>query len=161
VRSEGVLMDVSMLVMDDSIPFEGEWIMKGEQIMKARTVLCVTLLAIIVSMLVSACFGGGRVFTSTYTSRTDFNSKTTTELHQLEVDSRRSSNSLNLEMNLDVGQVVFRLSSPDGQVQWQQTFTAPVSYRHAFDLDVTPGMWSLTNELKTATGDYHIEWKAR
>jgi hypothetical protein len=64
-------------------------------------------------------------------------------------------------MNLDVGQLVFRLSSPDGQVQWEETFTAPANYQHRFDLDVTPGIWKPAIELEDATGDSDIEWEAK
>jgi len=64
-------------------------------------------------------------------------------------------------MNLDVGQLVFRLSSPDGQVQWEEAFTAPANYTQKFDLDATPGIWRLEIELENATGDYNIKWESK
>lgn len=96
-----------------------------------------------------------------HSPRHDFSAETRNDVVEHDVYSGRSSNSLRVEMNLDVGQLVFRLSSPDGQVQWEEAFTAPVNYTQKFDLDATPGIWKLEIELENATGDYNIKWESK
>ena len=63
-------------------------------------------------------------------------------------------------MSLASGRLVFKLSSPDGRIQWEEAFTAPAEYQHTHDLDVTPGIWKLEIELENATGNYYIQWRA-
>jgi len=127
--------------------------------MKSRTALPVILLAIIISISVQACSGTGTSSTTSSSFRSDFTVETRTEIDELEIKSEMSSNTLRItKLSLDAGQLVFRLSSPDGKVQWEKTFTAPVNYQHTFELEVTPGVWKLEIELENATGNYDIQW---
>jgi len=132
---------------------------KGECIMKSRTMLNVTLLAILMAMLVAAC-GGTRLYTS-QTSQKDFNAETSNDVVDFDAQAspRMSSHILQIKMNLDAGQLVFRVSSPDGQVKLEETIKAPANYQHKFDLDTVPGLWKLAIELEDATGNYDIDWK--
>ena len=130
-------------------------------IMRIKTVLNVTLLAILVSICVQACSGTGTSSTASSTSRTAFSSETSIEVDELEIKPEMSSNILSIKkMSLDSGRLVFKLSSPDGRIQWEEAFTAPADYQHPFDLDVTPGIWKLEIELENATGNYNIQWRA-
>ena len=129
--------------------------------MKFRAMLQVTLLAALILMCVQACSGNGTSSTASSTSRSDFTAETRLEVDELEIKPEMNSNILKIrEMNLDAGQLVFLLSTPDGHVQWEETFTAPATYQHTFDLDMTPGTWKLEIKLDNATGNYDIQWKA-
>jgi len=123
--------------------------------------LKVILLAVLVSIFVQACSGTCTSSTASSTSRTAFSIETSTEVNELEIKPEMNSNILRVnKLSLDSGRLVFKLSSPDGRVQWEEAFTAPADYQHTFDLDVTPGIWMLEIELENATGNYHIQWRA-
>jgi hypothetical protein len=144
----------------DIILPKAESVIIGELIMRIKTTLNVTLLAILVSIFVQACSGTG-TSTASSTSRIAFSIETSIEVDELEIKSEMSSNILRIKkMSLDSGRLVFKLSSPDGRIQWEEAFTAPADYQHTFDLDVTPGIWKLEIELENATGNYDIQWRA-
>ena len=129
--------------------------------MRFKTTLNVTLLALLVSIFVQACSGTVTSSTASSTSRTAFSTETSTEVDELEIKPEMNSNVLRIrKMSLDSGRLVFKLSSPDGLIQWEEAFTAPADYQHTLDLDVTPGTWKLEIELENATGNYNIEWRA-
>lgn len=129
--------------------------------MRLKKILHIILIAIMISLLVQACSSTGTSSTASSTSRSDFIAETGSEVDEVDVKPEMTSNVLRIEeMKLTAGQLVFRLSSPDGQVQWEETFTAPTNYQHTFDLDVTPGIWKLEIKLENATGNYDIRWKA-
>lgn len=115
------------------------------------------VLIVLVALALVACGCEG----TTIHSSDNFNPATDNNLIKADILANMSSNSLSVEMNLEGGQVDFRLSSPDGQVQWEETFTAPANYQHTFDLDVTPGIWKLEIKFVNATGDYDIDWVAK
>jgi len=129
--------------------------------MRLKTTLKVTLFAILLSIFVQACSGNDTSSTSSSTSQTAFNMESSIEVNELEITPEMNSNILRInEMNLEAGRLVFTLSAPDGNVQWEEAFTAPAEYQHSSDLDVTPGTWQLEIELEEATGNYDIEWRA-
>jgi hypothetical protein len=129
--------------------------------MKIKSTLNVTLLAVLVSIFVQACSGAATSSTASSTSRTAFSIETSNEVAELEIQPEMTSNILMInKMSLESGRLVFKLSSPDGGIQWEEAFTAPADYQHTLDLDVTPGIWKLEIELENATGDYDIEWRA-
>lgn len=140
---------------------KAESVIIGKLIMRIKTTLNITILAILVSILVQACSGTVTSSTSSSTSRTSFSIETSIKVDELEIKPEMISNILRIkEMSLNSGRLVFKLSSPDGHVQWEEAFTAPADYQHTFDLDVTPGIWKLDIELENATGHYYIEWRA-
>ena len=122
--------------------------------MKGKLIVLMVLFA----LALVACGGNSR---TTIYSSDNFNPATENNLIEAYISTQMSSNSLSVEMNLEGGRVDFQLSSPDGQVQWEESFTAPANYQHMFDLDVTPGMWKLEIKFVNATGDYDIEWVAK
>jgi len=129
--------------------------------MRIIKILNVTLLAILASILVQACSGTNTSSRASSTSRTDFSTETSTEVVELAINPEMNSNVLRIKrMSLDSGRIVFKLSSPDGHIQWEEAFSAPTHYQHTFDLDNTPGTWKLEIELENATGNYNIEWRA-
>jgi len=129
--------------------------------MRIKTTLKVTLFAVLISVFVQACSGGGTSTTASSTLHTAFDMETSVEVNELEIKPEMNFNTLSInEMSLEAGRLAFKLSSPDGDVQWEEAFTAPAKYQQRFDLALTPGTWQLEIELKEATGNYDIEWKA-
>ena len=129
--------------------------------MRSTRLQRVALFVILVSIVVPACTSAGTRSETARTSRSDFSFETRRDVDELEVKPDMRSNILRIKkMSLEAGQLVFRLSSPDGQVQWEKAFTAPASYQGAFELEVTPGLWKLEIELEDATGSYDIRWEA-
>jgi len=129
--------------------------------MRSKTIFWVILLAILVSIFFQACSGSVTSSAGSSTSQTAFSSETSVTVNELDIKPEMSSNTLRIKkISLDSGRIVFKLSSPDGQIQWEEAFTAPVDKQYTFDLDATPGIWKLEIELENATGNYDIEWRA-
>jgi len=129
----------------------------GEITMKIYPALIVTLLVI----LFQACSATDITSTATSTSRIAFSDETSIDVDELEIKSEMNSNILTIKkISLSSGRLVFKLSSPDGHTQLEEVFTAPADYQHTFDLKVIPGAWKLEIELKNATGNYDIQWRA-
>ena len=129
--------------------------------MKIKPMLNMTFFAILVVIFLQACSSNGISSTASSTSRISFSGETSIEANELEIKPEMSSNILTIKkMNLKSGQLIFKLSSPDGHIQWEETFTAPADYQHTLNLEVTPGTWKLQIELKDATGNYDLAWKA-
>jgi hypothetical protein len=98
---------------------------------------------------------------SSNSSRSHFTDETKLQVDELEVRPEMTSHRLEIKsMRLDAGQLTFRLFTPDGELQWEQTFTAPDDYRKTFELKDTPGIWKLEIETESATGNYDIYWNA-
>jgi len=129
--------------------------------MRIKNTLNITLLATLVLIFVQACSSTDTSSTASSTSRTAFSIETSMDVNHLEVKPEMTSNILKINrIHLDSGQLAFKLSAPDGQIKWEEVFTAPANYQHIFNLDVTPGIWKLEIELENATGDYDIDWRA-
>jgi hypothetical protein len=129
--------------------------------MKLKTSLPLVLLVMLALLLVPACSDFGNRSTAASTSRSDFVAETRVEVDQLEIKSAMRYNTLEIKaMNLDAGQLIFRLLGPDGDVQWEESFTAPAHYQKTLDLDMTLGTWKLEIALESATGNYDIQWRA-
>jgi len=129
--------------------------------MRSKTIFWVILLAILVSIFFQACSGSVTSSAGSSTSQTAFSSETSVTVNELDIKPEMSSNTLRIKkISLDSGRIVFKLSSPDGQIQWEEAFTGPVDKQYTFDLDATPGIWKLEIELENATGNYDIEWRA-
>jgi len=129
--------------------------------MRIKAMLKVTLIVILFSAYVQACSGIGTSSTASSTSKTAFDMGTSIEVDEIDIRPEMSSNTLRInEMSLEAGRLSFKLSSSDGNIQWEESFTAPADYKHTFDLDVMPGVWKLEIELEDATGNYNIEWRA-
>jgi hypothetical protein len=129
--------------------------------MRIKPTLYITLFAILVSILVQACSGTVTSLTATSTSRTSFSKETSIEEVELQLKPEMVSHVLGIKkILLNAGRSAFKLTSPDGQIQWEEAFTAPANYQYSFDLDVIPGVWKLEIELEDATGSYDIQWRA-
>jgi len=129
--------------------------------MRIKPTLNSTLLVILVSIFLQACSGNVTSSTASSTSRTAFSGETSIETNELEIKPEMSSNILIINrMNLNSGRLVFKIYSPDGQIQWEESISAPADYRHTFDLDVKPGRWKLEIDLENATGNYEFQWRA-
>ena len=133
--------------------------------MKLRTRLPAALFAVLALMLVSACSSAGlglaNSSTSTNRSSSHFTADTKLDVIELEVRPAMRSNRLEIkQVRLDAGTVTARLSTPDGQVQWEKTFTAPDTSRQTLSLDAVPGTWKLELQLENATGAYQVQWRA-
>lgn len=129
--------------------------------MKQRAILLIVLSVFTSLTFLQACSRAGASSTSSTTSKTDFVMETRLDVDELEVRPDMISNRLKIKkMNLDAGQLTFRLFTPAGDVQWEKTFTAPADFEQPFDLEATPGIWKLEIETEDATGNYNIQWKA-
>jgi hypothetical protein len=129
--------------------------------MKPPTSLPLVLLVTLALLLVPGCSDSGNRSTAASTSRSDFVAETRVEVDQLEIKPAMRYNTLEIKaMNLDTGQLIFRLLEPDGDIQWEESFTAPAHYQKTLDLDMILGTWKLEIELESATGNYDIQWRA-
>ena len=118
--------------------------------MRIKTILNITLLAVLVSMCVQACSGTGTSSTASSTSRTAFSSEISIEVDELEIKPEMSSNTLSIKkMSLDSGRLVFKLSSPDGRIQWEEAFAAPLRCPFPPFRGLSAGMISLVVSFQT------------
>ena len=129
--------------------------------MKLRTRLGTALLAMVVLVLVQACSQAGNRSTASSTSNSDFAAETRLDTVEVEIKPAMRSNRLEIKTaHVDAGTLTLRLSTPEGEVQWEKTLTAPEAYKHTFDLDLTPGTWKLELQLENASGAYQVRWRA-
>ena len=129
--------------------------------MERKINLSLVLLIMLALPLISACAVAGTRSTSASTSRSDFVAETQVKVHELEIKPAMSYHTLEIKtMNLDDGQLTFRLLTPDGNVRWKESFTAPAHYQKTLDLDMARGTWKLEIDLQSATGNYDIQWSA-
>jgi hypothetical protein len=129
--------------------------------MRSHRLPQVALLVILLVVLVQGCSQTGTHSTASSTSRSDFTGETRRYVDELEVRPVMNSNVVRVKrLRLDAGQLVLRLVRPDGQIEWEETYTAPADYQHTFDLEAAPGTWRLEVETREATGGYEIHWDA-
>ena len=99
---------------------------------------------------------------SSSTSKSDFVEKTEVRIDELEIKPGMWTNVLKINaLKLTAGELTFRLIDPDGQVHWEETFTAPAKFNEKFDLEVIPGVWQLEIDFVNASGKYNLKWEAK
>ncbi|MBN1440058.1 MAG: hypothetical protein JW929_11670 [Anaerolineales bacterium] len=114
-------------------------------------------------MVLAGCssFPGGTRLESTRSWKSDFTSKTETIEDTLTVEPGMALHTLTIRsLELSAGSLRLSLAAPDGTIVWEQTFTAPASFRHEVRPEYMEGEWRLRGELTGATGRYDIAWRA-
>ncbi|HSD84079.1 MAG TPA: hypothetical protein VLG46_09485 [Anaerolineae bacterium] len=129
--------------------------------MERKITLALVLLIVLALPLISACSDFGDRSTAASASASNFVAETRIEVDELEIKPAMSYHTLEIKtVDLEGGQLTLRLLTPDGDVQWKESFTAPAHYQKTLDLDMVLGTWKLEIELKSATGNYDIQWRA-
>jgi hypothetical protein len=129
--------------------------------MKFNKPFIVTLCLVIGLVLLQACSSAGNISKTSSSSRHVFSPESGVHEVKIKVKSNMVVNTLQItEVRVNDGQVVLRLYSPAGELQWEEILTAPTTYQQTYNLDATPGSWKLEIELKNASGMYDVLWRA-
>ena len=129
--------------------------------MKITKLIKIVVCMAVMLGLLQACSWNGNSSIASSSSTTNFTEEIGLDVLQVDFMPDMVSNTLRIKrLTVNDGQIVLRLFSPDGEVQWEEVLTAPTTYKHTYDLDTTVGTWKLKIEFENASGSYDISWKA-
>jgi hypothetical protein len=69
------------------------------------------------------------------------------------------SHTLEIDLEVEAGQISAELTDPNGDVQWSEVFEAPAKFDESFTLDLIVGDWTLKITLDEASGNYSVRWE--
>jgi len=119
----------------------------------------ILLLIVILVLFLLACSVSSTRSGSRSNSDAGFTHETNTDTIDMEIKPAMRSHTLDLNLEVEAGQILTKLTDPNGDVHWFEVFEVPAEFDETFVLDLIVGDWTLEIALDEASGSYSVRWE--